>query len=104
MSSLTIKAQSLKFESKTSWSTARKPKKPRKAQEGHLEEGKPQKPTICKKDGKTNQDGTEELERAQRSKKCSKSTQKLKRARTDKSSKSTLKLNRARKTQNQHSP
>jgi hypothetical protein len=26
-------------------STARRPKKPRKAQEGHLEEGKPQKPT-----------------------------------------------------------
>jgi hypothetical protein len=41
MSPLTIKAQSLKFESNTSRSTARRPKRPRKAQEGHLEEGKP---------------------------------------------------------------
>jgi hypothetical protein len=37
---LTTKAQSLKFESKAPWSTARRPKKPRKAQKGHLEEGK----------------------------------------------------------------
>jgi hypothetical protein len=44
MSPLTIKAQSLKFESKIPWSTARRPKKLRKAQEGHLEDGKPQKP------------------------------------------------------------
>jgi hypothetical protein len=40
MSPLTIKAQSLKFDSKTPLSTARRPKKPRKAQKGHLEEGK----------------------------------------------------------------
>jgi hypothetical protein len=44
MSPLTRKAQSLKFESKTLWSTARRPKKSRKTKEGHLEEGKPQKP------------------------------------------------------------
>jgi hypothetical protein len=49
MSPLTTKAQSLKFESKTPWSTDRRPKKPRKAQDGHLEEGKPQKPTKGKK-------------------------------------------------------
>jgi hypothetical protein len=30
----------------------RRPKKPRKAQEGHLEEGQPQKPTKGKKRGK----------------------------------------------------
>jgi hypothetical protein len=52
MSSLTIKAQSLMFESKTPWSTARGPKKPRKAQEGHLEDGKPQKPRKGKKAAK----------------------------------------------------
>jgi hypothetical protein len=52
MSPLTIKAQSLKFEYKTPGSTARRPKKPRKAQEGHLEKGKPQKPTEGKKNSK----------------------------------------------------
>jgi hypothetical protein len=96
MSPLTTKAQSLKFESKIPWSIARRPKKPREAQEGHLEEGKPQKPTIGKKSGKTKQNGSEELERSQKSKKSSKSTQKLKRARKaqklHKSSKSTLPL------------
>jgi hypothetical protein len=96
MSPLTTKAQSFKFESKIPWSTARTPKKTRKAQEGHLEEGKSQKPTKSKKSGKAKQNGTEELERAQRSKKRSKSTQKLKRARKaqklHKSSKSTLPL------------
>jgi hypothetical protein len=45
LSPLTTKAQSLKFESKTPWSIARKPKKPGKAKEGRLKEGKPQKPT-----------------------------------------------------------
>jgi hypothetical protein len=88
MSSLTTKAQSLKFESKIPWSTARRPKKPRKAQEGHLEEGRPQKPTKGTKSGKAKQNG-KELRKAQKSKKSSKSTQKLK---------------RARKAQNQHSP
>jgi hypothetical protein len=39
MSLLTTKAQSLKFESKTQ-------------KEGHLEEGKPQKPANCMKSGK----------------------------------------------------
>jgi hypothetical protein len=81
MSPLTIKAQSLKFESKIPWSTARRSKKPRKAQEGHLEDGKPQKPTEGTKYGKAKQNGKEELERAQMSKKNSKSTQKLKRVR-----------------------
>jgi hypothetical protein len=33
---LLIKVQSLKFKFKTPWSTARRPKKPRKTQEGHL--------------------------------------------------------------------
>jgi hypothetical protein len=40
-----IDNKSMNFESKTPWSTARRPKKTRKAQEGHLKEGKPQKPT-----------------------------------------------------------
>jgi hypothetical protein len=72
------------------------PKAKKKAQEGHLEEGKPEKPIIGKKGGKTKQNGTEELERAQGSKKRSKSTQKLKRVRKSqklhKRSKSTLPL------------
>jgi hypothetical protein len=96
MSPLTTKAQSLKFESKTPWSTARRPKKPRKAQYGHLEEEKLQKPTTDKKSGKAKQNGKKELRWAQMSKKRSKSTQKLKRARKaqklHKSSKSTLPL------------
>jgi hypothetical protein len=82
---LTRKAQSLKFKSKTPWSTARRPKKPIKAQEGHLEEGKSQKPTQGKKSAKAKQIGKKELRRAlkinteaQKSKKNSKSTQKLK--------------------------
>jgi hypothetical protein len=45
-----------------------------KAQEGHLEEGKLQKPTIGKKGGKDKQNGKEELLKAQMSKKSSKST------------------------------
>jgi hypothetical protein len=61
MSPLTTKTQSLKFESKTPWSAARRPKKPRKAQEGHLEEGNPQKPTTGKKSGKAKQNGKEEF-------------------------------------------
>jgi hypothetical protein len=48
------KAQSLKFESKTPWSTTRRPKSQRKAQEGHLEEGKTTKPTKDTKSGKPN--------------------------------------------------
>jgi hypothetical protein len=84
MSPLTTKVQSLKFESKTPCSTARRPKKLRKSQEGHLEEGKPQKPTKGKKSGKTKQNGKKELGEAQKSKKnlnqgkSSKSAQKLK--------------------------
>jgi hypothetical protein len=71
MSPLTTKAQSLKFESRIPLNTARRPKKPRTTQEGHLEEGKPQKPTRSRKSGKAKQTG----------KKSSKSTQKLKRVR-----------------------
>jgi hypothetical protein len=78
MSPLTTKAQSLKFKSKIPWSTARRPKKASKAQEGHLEEGKPQKPTKGKKSGKAKQNGKEEPGKAQKSKKSSKSKQKLK--------------------------
>jgi hypothetical protein len=52
MSPLTTKAQSLKFKSKPPISTARRPKKPRKAQQGHLEKGKPQKPSKGTKSGK----------------------------------------------------
>jgi DNA replication initiation complex subunit (GINS family) len=62
MSPLTTKAQSLKFESKIPWSTARRPIKPRKAQEGYLEEGKPQKPTKGKKSVEAKENGKEEQE------------------------------------------
>jgi hypothetical protein len=75
MSPLTTKAQSLKFECKIPWSTARRPKKLRKAQEGHLEEGKPQKPANGTKSGKVKQNGKKELRKAQKSKKSSKSAQ-----------------------------
>jgi hypothetical protein len=43
------------------------PKKLIKAQEGHLEEGKPQKPTKGKKSGKAKKNGKEELGKAQKS-------------------------------------
>jgi hypothetical protein len=78
MSLLITKAQSLKFESKIPWSTARRPKKLRKAQEGHLEEGKLQKPTKDTKSDKAKQNGKEEQRKDQKSKKSSKWTQKLK--------------------------
>jgi hypothetical protein len=78
MSPLTTKAQSLKFESKTPWSKARRSKKPRKAQEGHLEEGKPQKPTKYMKSDKANQNGKQELRETQNQHKSSKSTLPLK--------------------------
>jgi hypothetical protein len=74
MSPLTTKAQSLKFISKTPWSTARRPKKLRKAQEGHLKEGKPQKSTKGMKNGKAKQNGKEGLGKAQNQYKSSKST------------------------------
>jgi hypothetical protein len=64
MSPLTTKAQSMKFESKTPRSTARRPKKARKAQEGHLQEGKPQKPANDTKNGKAKQNGKKELRKA----------------------------------------
>jgi hypothetical protein len=88
MSPLTTKAQSLKFEFKTPWRTDRRPKKPRKAQEGHLEEGKPQKLIKGMKSGKAKQNGKKELRKAQKSEKSSNSRQ-------------TLKI--STKTQNQHS-
>jgi hypothetical protein len=71
MSPLTTKVLSLKIESKTPWSTARRPKKLRKAQEGHLEDGKPQKPANGMKSGKAKQNGKEELGNTQKSKKSS---------------------------------
>jgi hypothetical protein len=78
MSPLTTKVQSLKFESKTPWSTFKRPKKPRKAQEGHLEDGNPQKPTIGTKIGKAKQIGKDELRKAQTQHKNSKTTLPLK--------------------------
>jgi hypothetical protein len=78
MSLLTTKVQSLKFEFKTSRSTARRPKKSRKAQEGHLEEVKLYKPANSTKSGKAKKNGKEELRKAQKSKKSSKSKQRLK--------------------------
>jgi hypothetical protein len=86
MSPLTTKAQSLKFDSKIPWSTARRPKKSRKAQEGHLEEGKPQKPIKGIKSGKVKQNGKEELSRAR------KAQTRAKAQNQHKSSKSTLPL------------
>jgi hypothetical protein len=67
MSPLTTKERSLKFESKIPWSTARRPKKPRKAEECHLEEGKSQKPANGTKSGKANQNGKEKPRRARKS-------------------------------------
>jgi hypothetical protein len=89
MSPLITKAQSLKFESKTPWSTGRRPKKSRKAQQGHLEEGKPQKSTEDTKSSKAKKNGKKEIRKAQKSKKSSNSIQKFK---------------ISTKAQNQHSP
>jgi hypothetical protein len=55
----------LKFESKTPSSTTRRPKKPRKTQECHLEDRKPQKSAKGKKSGKAKQNDKEELRKAQ---------------------------------------
>jgi hypothetical protein len=55
-------------------STARRSKTPRKAQEGHLGEGKPQKPANGMKSGNAKQNGKEELRKAQNQHKSSKST------------------------------
>jgi hypothetical protein len=78
----------LKFEFKTPWTTARRPKKPKKAQEGHLEEGKPQKPMRGKKSRmvKTELRGARN---AQNQHRISKEQEKLK---------------ICRKAQNEHSP
>jgi hypothetical protein len=48
-----------------------KTKKQEKTQEGHLEEGKPQKPIKGMKSGKVKQNGKKELRKAQKSKKSS---------------------------------
>jgi hypothetical protein len=61
----------LKFKSKTPWSISGRPKKPNKAQEGHLEEGKSQKPTKYIKSGKVKQNSKEELRKDQKSNKSS---------------------------------
>jgi hypothetical protein len=68
-----IDNKSIKFEIRIQdpWSTARRPKKPRKPQEDHLEEGQPQKLTKGKKSGKVKQNGKKELWKAQKSKKNS---------------------------------
>jgi hypothetical protein len=50
------------------------PKKPRKAKQGHLEEGKPQKPANDTKSGKAKQNGKKDLRKAQKSKKSYKNT------------------------------
>jgi hypothetical protein len=65
---LTTKTQSLKFESKTPWSTARISRKPRKAQEVHLEEGKVARPIKDIKSGKSSQNDKEEIRKAQKHK------------------------------------
>jgi hypothetical protein len=51
-------AQSLKFESKTPWSITRRLEKPRKAQEGHLEERKAVRTTKGMKSGKPRKGAT----------------------------------------------
>jgi hypothetical protein len=78
MSPLITKVQSLKFETKTPWSTARRPKNSRKAQECHIEEGKSQKLTKGTKNGKVKQNSKEELGKVQKQHKISKSTLPLK--------------------------
>jgi hypothetical protein len=55
-----------------------KDQKAKKSQEGHLEKGKPQKPTKDMKSSKVKQNDKEELKKAQKSKKSSKPKQKLK--------------------------
>jgi hypothetical protein len=69
MSPLTTKAQSLKFESKTSRSTAKKPKKLRKAEEDHLVEEKATRPTKDTKSDKPSQNDKEELRKSKKHKK-----------------------------------
>jgi hypothetical protein len=66
------KSQSLKFESKIPWRTTRRPKKLRKAQEGHLEEGKATRPTKGMKSSKSSKNGKKELRKAQSQNKTSK--------------------------------
>jgi hypothetical protein len=81
MSPLTTKAQILKFESNILRSTARRYKKSRKTQEGHLEEGKPQKARKAAKVRKMARKSKENLKintETQKSKKMSKLAQKLK--------------------------
>jgi hypothetical protein len=44
MSTLTTKGTKFEFRIQDTWSTARRPKSQRKAEEGHLEEGEAAKP------------------------------------------------------------
>jgi hypothetical protein len=73
-SPLTTKAQSLKFESKTLWSTARRPK----SQEKLKMSSRRRKTAKANRRHKKRQNGKEELRKAQNSKKRSKPKQKLK--------------------------
>jgi hypothetical protein len=66
------KAQRFKFECKTPWSIARRPKKPRKAQEGHLEEEKAVRPTKGTESSKSSKNVTKELKKAQSQNRTSK--------------------------------
>jgi hypothetical protein len=52
MRPLTTKSTKFEVQIQDPWSRARRPKKPRKAQEGHLEEGKVARPTKGTKSGK----------------------------------------------------
>jgi hypothetical protein len=74
MSPLTTNAQSLKFEYKTPMKHNWKAKKPRKAQEGHLDEGTPQKPIKGMESGKIKRG----VRKAQNQRKSSKSALPLK--------------------------
>jgi hypothetical protein len=78
MSPLTTKAQILKFESNILRSTARRYKKSRKTQEGHLEEGKPQKPTKGTKSGKAKKNGKKEQRKSQNQHRNSKEQENVK--------------------------
>jgi phage protein D len=52
MSALNTKSTKFEFQIQDTWSTARRPKSQRKAEEGHLEEGKVAKLTNGMKRGK----------------------------------------------------
>jgi hypothetical protein len=70
MSTLITKSTKFEFRVQDAWSIARRPKSPRKAKEGHLEEGEATKSTSGTKGGKTK-------ERAKKSSKSNSSWNKL---------------------------